>query len=149
MKRSMAIVDGNCALCNALTRFAADRDHDDRLRFAELQSEAGSVILERHGLKAAETNSFVLVKEGEVYTKGTAAMILLRMLRGGRLPAMMLQALPSGIRDIGYDALAKLRHRLAPHGGCSLLDAERIRGKRVVNAEEALQLLGEDKEAEK
>ncbi|ASS65587.1 MULTISPECIES: DCC1-like thiol-disulfide oxidoreductase family protein [unclassified Paenibacillus] len=149
MKRSIALVDGSCALCGALTRFAANRDPEDRLRFAALQSEAARVILERHGQPAAARNSFVLVTEERAYTKGTAAMLLLSMLRGGRVPAALLQALPSGIRDAGYDALAKLRHRLAPQGSCSLLDAERIRGKQVESAEEALRLLDEPEEAGK
>jgi predicted DCC family thiol-disulfide oxidoreductase YuxK len=145
MKKSVVLVDGSCALCGGLARFAAARDSGDRLRIAALRSDAGRLLLESQGLAAAGDDSFILLSEGRVFTKGTAAVRMLRMLKGGRVPALLLRALPSLVLDAGYDALASRRHWLTLGGSCSLPAAD-LRGRLLESADDARRHLTETKE---
>jgi predicted DCC family thiol-disulfide oxidoreductase YuxK len=108
--KPILLFDGVCNLCNGFVQWVIERDPEARFRFAALQSEAGQRLLERHGLPTEGFETFVLVEDGEYYTKSTAA---LRMLRRLGLPyslASPLVVVPRFVRDRVYEFVAAHRY---------------------------------------
>ncbi|GMK37122.1 thiol-disulfide oxidoreductase [Paenibacillus sp. CCS19] len=106
------LVDGDCALCHGMTKFAVQRDKHQRFRIAALQSEIGSKLLTHAGLDAQKLDSLVLLEHGRVYVKSGAALRVFRRL-GGLWPLLYATiVLPAPIRDYGYSWIARMRYRM-------------------------------------
>ena len=107
------LYDGVCNLCNASVRFVADRDRALRFRFAFLQSRSGEALLQRHGLEEARNrlDSVLLVEDGRVYDKSTAALRIARQLDGLWPALFVFIALPRALRDRVYDFIGRRRYR--------------------------------------
>jgi predicted DCC family thiol-disulfide oxidoreductase YuxK len=106
------LFDGVCNLCNGLTRFVLRRDPaPGTFRLAALQSEAGRRLLREHGLPPDDADTFVLIEDGKLYVRSTAALRVCRLLG---LPWSLLWVfvwLPRALRDAAYDAVARRRYR--------------------------------------
>lgn len=104
---NVVLFDGVCNLCNGAVRFIIARDPQARFRFASLQSDVGRCLLKDDGLP----ETIVLLEEGKMYSKSTAA---LRIARGLRFPWPLLYAfmiVPRPLRDLVYDWVARHRYR--------------------------------------
>jgi predicted DCC family thiol-disulfide oxidoreductase YuxK len=109
----VVLFDGVCNLCNASVNFVIDRDPEGIFHFAPLQSSAGRALLASHGRvpPEGEPDSIVLVENGLVYDRSTAALRVARRLRG---PVKLLYALivfPRVVRDLVYRLIARNRYR--------------------------------------
>jgi predicted DCC family thiol-disulfide oxidoreductase YuxK len=103
----IVLFDGVCNLCNAAVRFILARDPTGRFRFASLQSGTARRLL--GGQPPSE--SMVLLEEGKSYIKSAAA---LRIARGLSFPWPVLYAfiaVPTPIRNLIYDWVARHRYR--------------------------------------
>lgn len=112
--QSVVLFDGVCNFCNGAVNFIIDRDRTGRFRFAPLQSEAAAALLKQHGreLPAGDPDTLILVEEGRIYERSTAA---LRIARGLRMPWPLFYALivvPRPLRDLFYRLFARYRYRL-------------------------------------
>jgi predicted DCC family thiol-disulfide oxidoreductase YuxK len=108
----VVLFDGVCNLCNGVVRFVVPRDEAGQVRFAALQSDAGQALLRAFDLPTGDFDSFVLVDDGEYYTKSAAALRLASYLDG---PVSWLAAfgvLPRPVRDAVYDLVAAHRYRV-------------------------------------
>jgi len=108
---AVVLFDGVCNLCNGAVNFVIDRDPDAYFRFAPLQSDIGERLLEKGEVSGAALNSIVLVEDGEVYDRSTAALRIARHLTG---PWPLLYAfivVPRLLRDAVYDWIAANRYR--------------------------------------
>ena len=106
---SVILFDGVCNLCNGAVQFVIKRDRSARFRFAALQSAAAAPLLGAAGSRQALPDSIVLVEDGRVWTRSTAA---LRIARGLSFPwsaAYALIAVPRPVRDWVYDLVARNR----------------------------------------
>jgi predicted DCC family thiol-disulfide oxidoreductase YuxK len=125
------LYDGVCGLCSRLVQFVLKRDSSRHFRFASLQSDFASRILQRHGLDPNDLDTVYLVEPGERLTARSDAVIsVLRRLGGfwGAL-ALLLRALPKSLRDWGYDIIAHSRYRIfGKHDSCPLPE-ERYRDR--------------------
>jgi predicted DCC family thiol-disulfide oxidoreductase YuxK len=111
------LYDGVCGLCNRLNRFVLARDPDARLRFAALQSPLAAEILARHGRDPRDLDTLYLVlapgrQDERLLEKSEAALWILRELGGVWRAADLLRVVPRGLRDLGYDLVARTRYRL-------------------------------------
>jgi predicted DCC family thiol-disulfide oxidoreductase YuxK len=110
--KSVVLFDGVCNFCNGTVRFIIDRDPAARFAFAPLQSEVGRELLSKHGYAAAvDPDTVLLVEDGHVYDRSTAALRIARGLRG---PTRLLSAfviVPRFLRDAFYRLVAKNRYR--------------------------------------
>ena len=107
---SVILFDGVCNLCNGAVQFVITRDRSARFRFAALQSAAAAPLLGAAGSHQPLPDSIVLVEDGRVWTRSTAA---LRIARGLRFPwstAYALIAIPRPVRDWVYDLVARNRY---------------------------------------
>ena len=109
---SLVFYDGTCGLCHRAVRFALARDPDgSRFRFAPLDSAAFS---QRVPDAAGLPDSMVVrTPEGSVLVRSAGVLHILERAGGGWwLLARALRVIPRGIRDAGYDGIAKMRYRM-------------------------------------
>ena len=105
------LFDGVCNFCNGAVNFAIKRDKKARLKFATLQSGIASQLLDKFKLSARDLNSFVLIENGKVYTRSTAALKVFRYL-DGLWPLMYgFIIVPIFLRDAIYKLIAKNRYK--------------------------------------
>ena len=102
--------DGVCNLCNSSVQFVIRKDKDNRFRFASLQSQAGQEVLQQYNLSQSDFNSFILLEEGKLFTRSTAALKVLSQLRGWRW-SRALQWVPRFLRDGVYNFIARNRYK--------------------------------------
>jgi predicted DCC family thiol-disulfide oxidoreductase YuxK len=113
LDQPIVFYDGACGLCDRFVQFVLRHDRDGRFRFAPLQGETFAAYRPR--VDAADLSTMVLVDEAGLHTRSTAALRVVRSLGGlwgpiGRLGLL----LPRPLRDLGYRAVARVRHRLFP-----------------------------------
>jgi predicted DCC family thiol-disulfide oxidoreductase YuxK len=105
------LFDGVCNLCNGFVQFVIARDPAGRFQFAALQSDSARRLLARLDGLGGIPDSIVLVDNGRVYTRSSAA---LRIASGLRFPWSLARALivvPRPLRDWLYDRVARHRYQ--------------------------------------
>ena len=110
MGNPVLFFDGVCNLCNRVVQFVIENERDENIRFAPLQSKAGFEFLHEHQLSTSDFNTFVLLEGDQFYTKSTAALKLLRRLKGGWSALYCLIIVPRFIRDFAYSIVSKNRY---------------------------------------
>lgn len=105
------LFDGVCNFCNAIINFVIRQDKKAILRFAALQSEAGQTILKQYGVDWKKNDSFVLIENGKVYDRSTAALKLSNRLRWYWQWTQLFWIFPKSLRDGIYDFTAKNRYK--------------------------------------
>ncbi|MBS1619149.1 MAG: thiol-disulfide oxidoreductase DCC family protein [Bacteroidetes bacterium] len=126
----LVLFDGVCNLCNASVQFVIRHDPEGRFRFAALQSEVGQEVLRAHGLAADQLfDSFVYLREGQLYQRSAAALYLLRDLGGIWRLLYAFVIIPRPVRDAVYDVVAKYRYKwFGKRDSCMVPTAE-LRGR--------------------
>lgn len=117
----IVLFDGVCNLCNAAVRFIIDRDPMAAMRFASLQSEVGQALIARHAAQldagslpspdAGAPPTLLLVEDGRIYARSTAALRIARRLNGPWPVFAAFLAVPRFVRDPVYDFVANRRYR--------------------------------------
>lgn len=105
------LFDGVCNFCNAAINFVIDHDVERRFRFASLQSDIGQRILTENRRSVSDFDTVLLVREGKLYEKSTAALEIARYLRGWTW-LYAFRFIPRFIRDAVYNLIAKNRYRI-------------------------------------
>lgn len=108
---AVILFDGVCNLCNGLVQFVIARDPARRFRFASLQSDVAQRRLEGAGIAANVPDSIVLLEEGRLFTRSTAALRIARRLRFPWSLAFALIVVPRPLRDWVYSLVARNRYR--------------------------------------
>ena len=104
------LFDGVCNLCNSAVQYVIRHDPKSKFRFASLQSDAGKQLLRQFDLPENDINSFVLIQKDKAFTRSRAALTVAKQLKG---PISLLYGfiiVPSFIRDVVYDLVAKKRY---------------------------------------
>jgi predicted DCC family thiol-disulfide oxidoreductase YuxK len=111
IRNPVILFDGVCNLCSSTVQFIIKRDKKNRFLFASLQSEFGESLLRRFNLSTTNFKSFLLYKEGKLYTKSTGALMVVRHLSGawGLLYSLIL--VPRFLRNAVYDFVAGNRYK--------------------------------------
>jgi predicted DCC family thiol-disulfide oxidoreductase YuxK len=107
----VVLFDGVCNLCNGSVQFIIKRDRKKIFRFASLQGKAGQEILQRYNLSRTDFNSFVLLEDGNVYTRSTAVLRMLKRLGGGWKLLYGFIIIPKFMRDGAYNFIARRRYK--------------------------------------
>lgn len=106
------LFDGVCNLCNGLVNFVIPRDPEAKFRFAALQSESGQKLLKQFHLPTDDFNTFILVEGERYYKKSTAALRVLKGLKGLWPVFYVFIVIPSPIRDFVYNMIANNRYKM-------------------------------------
>lgn len=133
-KRLIVFFDGECLLCSRLVRWCHSVDQRQRLWFAALEGEYAASCREELALSEAGGNadSFAFYQEEEelVLFRSDGVVALLRSLDGvWPLLGMLLSCFPRGLRDKGYDLIARNRRFLFTSSATCSLPSESLRGR--------------------
>ncbi|MET4140099.1 DCC1-like thiol-disulfide oxidoreductase family protein [Pedobacter sp. UYP1] len=112
MQQAIIFFDGVCNLCAGSVKFVIKRDPKDRFRFAALQSDITQQYLGPFGLSLSELSSIILLENGRVYQRSTAALRIARHLSGGWPLLYVFILVPAFIRDFVYNQIAKRRYSI-------------------------------------
>ena len=80
--KSIILFDGVCNLCNASIDFVIQRDRDDHFLVGALQEDFSRKLLSDFKVREDYLDSLVLLEDGEIYYKSTAALKIARNLSG-------------------------------------------------------------------
>ena len=108
---SILLFDGVCNFCNDSVNFIIRRDHDEKFKFAPLQSDFGIEMRKKYGI-ADDIDSVVLIENDQAFMHSTAALRIAKNLGGLYSLAYALIIVPAFIRDFLYKTFAKYRYRL-------------------------------------
>lgn len=111
MEQPVILFDGVCNLCNGFVQFVINNDPGEKFRFASLQSEFAQKELPKHNVNPEIINTVILLQEGKIYTRSTAALKIARKLDGFWKIFYVLMIFPRFIRDRGYHFIAKNRYK--------------------------------------
>jgi len=109
--KSIILYDGVCHLCNGFVHFILKRDPAKRFQFGYLQSAAAREKLSTHIKSADVLDSVVLLENGRLFSKSTAALRIARHLRGGWSLFYVFILVPAFIRDAIYQFVSRRRYR--------------------------------------
>jgi predicted DCC family thiol-disulfide oxidoreductase YuxK len=110
--KKIILFDGVCNLCNSAVQFVIQHDGKDVFRFVALQSELGQQILKHIGVNPVNIDSIVLYEPGVAYYyKSSAAIQIARSLGGFWHFGTVFKVIPTGIRNLLYDYIAKNRYK--------------------------------------
>ncbi len=108
---SLVLFDGVCNLCNGVVQFVIARDPSNRFQFGALQSASAQRVLDLHDMPDPLPGSIVLVEDGHVFTRSTAALRIARHLAFPWPLASAFFIVPRSLRDWIYDLVARSRYR--------------------------------------
>ena len=103
--------DGVCNLCNGAVQFTIERDLKNIFRFASLQSEYAKTALTPFNVSPEELDSFILLENGKVYKRSTAALRVAKKLNGLWPLLYGFIIVPRFIRDAVYNYVGKNRYK--------------------------------------
>lgn len=126
---AVILFDGVCNFCNGAVNFIIARDRKGYFKFAPLQSEIGARLLAENGIDKIETDSVVLIEDGQVYTYSTAALRVARKLDGALSWAYAFIFVPEFIRDFFYRLFAQYRYRMFGKQDACMLPTPEIRAR--------------------
>lgn|SRR5512147_918558 len=104
------VFDGICNWCNAWVNVTIDHDPDAKFKFGTLQSQPAQQLLKELCLPAKDFETFLLLEQGHVYTKSTAALRIVRDLSGFWPFFYLGIMIPRPLRDALYDYIARHRY---------------------------------------
>jgi len=107
----LLLFDGVCNLCNGAVNFVIDRDKDQQIKFASLQSKLGQQISEVYKLPSEDFQSMILLKSGKIYLRSNAALEVSRYLTGGWPLFLGFKIVPRFLRDWIYRVISDNRYR--------------------------------------
>ena len=110
-QQSLILFDGVCHLCNGFVQFVIARDPSGRFQFGTLQSASARQVLSLHEALSPLPDTMVLVEQGKVFTRSTAALRIARHLTFPWSLVSVLLAVPSPVRDWLYAGVARRRYR--------------------------------------
>lgn len=111
ISRPVILFDGVCNLCNGAVQYVIKHDVNNRFLFASLQSQFGQQVLAAYQLNNTNFNSFILLQDGIIYQRSTAALIVAKQLKGAIRFLHWCIIVPTLIRDGVYNFIAKNRYK--------------------------------------
>ena len=109
--KSIIFFDGVCNLCNSSVNFIIKHDKKKQFLFASLQSDAAKEILLQYNSKKINLDSIVLLDNGKLFEKSTAALRISKHLNNGLFLLYIFIIIPTFIRDYLYNYIAKNRYK--------------------------------------
>lgn len=126
---AVILFDGVCNFCSGAVNFIIERDPAGYFKFAPLQSEIGEKLLSEYGIDKTQTDSVILIENGEACTHSTAALRVARKLSGAWRWLYGFRVVPKFIRDAAYKLFAKNRYRMFGKQEACVLPTPEIRAR--------------------
>jgi len=104
------LFDGVCNLCNGVVKLVIRQDAKGYFKLAALQSTAGQMLLQKHGLPQKEFETFLLIENGKVYQQSDAALKVARQFKWHWQWLQILWLAPRPLRNAVYRFIALNRY---------------------------------------
>jgi predicted DCC family thiol-disulfide oxidoreductase YuxK len=120
------LYDGACGLCHRSVRFVLAEDLFHRFRFAPLGGTTARDLTSSADPATLPDSVIVVTEDGAILTRFAAVRYILRQLGGlWRVLWIVTAIVPSPLGNVGYDFIARVRHKLfaKPDDVCPLLPA--------------------------
>lgn len=108
-KKAVILFDGVCNLCNTSVDFIIRKDKNEYFQFGALQQS--SDLLKKHNIDTEYLNSLVLIENGKVFYKSSAALRIAKKLDGAWPLLFSFILVPTFVRDPVYNWIANNRYR--------------------------------------
>lgn len=108
---NIILFDGVCNFCNSSINFVIERDPNKKFKFAPLQSNAGEKIQKQFNIDSTKLDSVLLIKNGKVLSKSTAALYIAKELKGLWPLLFAFIIVPPFLRNAVYNYIAKNRYK--------------------------------------
>ncbi|MAW93788.1 MULTISPECIES: thiol-disulfide oxidoreductase DCC family protein [unclassified Leeuwenhoekiella] len=105
------LFDGVCNLCNGAINFIIKHDPKAQFKFASLQGETGTHLLDKHRINPKKTDSIILIEPDRVSVKSAAALRISKDLNKGYPLLYAFMIIPGLIRNAVYDFIARNRYK--------------------------------------
>ena len=105
------LFDGECAMCNNYILFVAKNDSDDNFRFLSIQNKK-IIELKTHDIEEDNISSICIIDNNKIKSKSRAVLKIVSMLKFPYNLLIVFYLIPSFLRDIIYDLVAKNRYRI-------------------------------------
>ncbi len=109
--KAVLFFDGVCVLCSGFMQFVLRHDKEGLFRYATAQSELGQAVYRGYGLDGLNLTTNILVWRGKAHFKSGAFIKALRLLGVPWSLAVVLNVVPTALRDRLYDPIARNRYR--------------------------------------
>lgn len=106
------LFDGVCNLCSAFLTFVYRLDKKAAYKFAWIQSDEGTEILQWLGMPSKDYKTIVYIENHTAYFKSTAFLIIVKHLRQPWPVLRIGYIVPKFLRDWIYDLVAKYRYKV-------------------------------------
>lgn len=111
LTKSIILFDGICNLCNGFVQFVIKRDDKAKFIFGTLQSKKAEELLASYNVATGEIKTIILIDDGKITQKSTAALRILSGLPGWGW-TNILMIFPRILRDFVYDMISKYRYKI-------------------------------------
>ena len=106
------LFDGECAMCNNYILFVAKNDSDDNFRFLSIQNKKIIELKKTHAIDEDNISSICIIDNNKIKRKSKAILKIVSKLKFPYNLLIVLYVIPSFIRDIIYDLVAKNRYKI-------------------------------------
>ena len=127
---AVILFDGTCAFCERSVRFIAARDNG-YFKFGASQNPEGQELLAKHGTSREAARSLILIEDGQIYLRSTAALRVAGHLSPPWRYARALLLVPRPIRDAVYRVIAAIRHQIAGESNACEIPPPEIRARLI------------------
>ncbi|MGM0549465.1 MAG: thiol-disulfide oxidoreductase DCC family protein [Bacteroidota bacterium] len=107
--KAIVLFDGYCNLCNSAVQFIMERDPQGKFMFASLQDVYPRKKENPSDLK--NYDSVILLEKGKIYNKSSAALRIVKKLKGLWPLLYLFIIIPPAIRNGVYAYIARKRMR--------------------------------------
>jgi predicted DCC family thiol-disulfide oxidoreductase YuxK len=130
---NIILFDGVCNFCNSSINFVIERDPHKKFKFAPLQSEAGEKIQQQFNLDTTKLDSVLLIKNGKVLSKSTAALYIAKELKGLWPLLFVFIIMPPFLRNAVYNYIAKNRYKWFGKQDSCMMPTSDVRSRFLVS----------------
>ncbi|HSB91612.1 MAG TPA: DCC1-like thiol-disulfide oxidoreductase family protein [Flavitalea sp.] len=109
--KPIILFDGVCNLCQGSVQFVLKHDTRRQFLFASLQSPVAIKLLGKFKTNSALPDSFVLIENGILFTRSTAALRVCRRLNSALPLLYAFIIIPKFVRDAVYNLIARNRYK--------------------------------------
>ena len=106
------LFDGICNLCIYSVQFIINRDSEDVFRYASIQSKTGQQFIKNYSIDINKNDSIILINDTKVKYRSTAFLSIVTQFKGLWKITFIFYLIPTFIRDILYNFIAKRRYNL-------------------------------------
>src|SRR3989344_7583649 len=127
----LVLFDGVCNFCDSSVQFVIRKEKKPSLKCASLQSPTGQNMLKKFNVNPAEIGSVVFISGEKAYVKSTAALFLVKRLKGLYPLLFGFIIVPPFIRNAVYDWVARNRYKWFGKKDSCMIPTPEIRARFV------------------